>query len=363
MGGYAGTGKTTLIAYLRQALYTNDPDAEVAYCAFTGKAARVLDMSLRRHKVPRRKDFLGTLHSLLYNAKTDKNGHISGWVKKDELDYDLIIVDEASMVSEELWNDLLSFDIPVLAIGDHGQLPPIGSSFNLMANPIIRLERIFRQEATSGIIEVATMARKVGQIPRGEYGKDVKKLDRASDNISIEMEELLESWRPSWMVLCGYNHTRVRLNNELRMRMGFESPDPTLGDQVVCLRNNRTAKLYNGMLGTIIDIRPAEDDPDGLWWSAVIQLNDRKEPYGGFILREQFGARETVKQVPNTPIKKQRGDLFDFGYALTVHKAQGSSATTVLVFEERSKHMNDDDWRRWLYTAVTRAEEELFIVG
>jgi exodeoxyribonuclease V len=58
-----------------------------------------------------------------------------------------------------------------------------------------------------------------------------------------------------------------------------------------------------------------------------------------------------------------RGDLFDFGYALTVHKAQGSSADSVLVFEERNKHMNDDDWRRWLYTAVTRAERRLIIIG
>ena len=56
-----------------------------------------------------------------------------------------------------------------------------------------------------------------------------------------------------------------------------------------------------------------------------------------------------------------RGDLFDFGYALTVHKAQGSQAKRVILFEERFSQMTDDEWRRWLYTAVTRAEEELFI--
>ena len=58
-----------------------------------------------------------------------------------------------------------------------------------------------------------------------------------------------------------------------------------------------------------------------------------------------------------------KGDLFDFGYALTVHKAQGSQAKRVILFEERFKQMSNLDWRRWLYTAVTRAEEELIILG
>jgi len=58
-----------------------------------------------------------------------------------------------------------------------------------------------------------------------------------------------------------------------------------------------------------------------------------------------------------------KGDLFDFGYALTVHKAQGSQAKKVILFEERFSKMDDTDWKRWLYTAITRAEEELLIFG
>jgi len=61
--------------------------------------------------------------------------------------------------------------------------------------------------------------------------------------------------------------------------------------------------------------------------------------------------------------KVMAGDLFDFGYALTVHKAQGGQAKKVVLFEERFKKMSDQQWRRWLYTAVTRAEEELIIFG
>lgn len=360
LGGYAGTGKTTLVAYVRQALRQNDPDARVAFCAYTGKAVRVLDRTLKSHRIAKRTDSISTIHGLIYHTETNSGGHITGWRKKKALEYDLIIVDEASMVTAEIWNDLLSFKIPVLAVGDHGQLPPVGSNFNLMAEPMCKLEAVYRQAEGSGIVQAATLARTAGEIPAGSYGAEVMKVDRASDDIGVIMEDLLEQWRPDWLVLCGYNHTRVRLNESLRARMGFESMEPQVGDHVVCLRNNTKAKLYNGMTGVITWISPAEDDPEDLWWQAGIKIDDIE--YEGLVLRRQFGARETVKELPKLP-NKAKGDLFDFAYALTVHKAQGSSADTVLVFEERNKHMSDEDWRRWLYTAVTRAENRLFIVG
>jgi len=368
LGGYAGTGKTTLVAYVRQALRQNDPDARVAFCAFTGKAVRVMEQTLRRQHVNHRGDSISTIHGLIYNTETDSAGHVTGWRKRAEIKTDLIIVDEASMVTEELWQDLLSYGVPILAVGDHGQLPPVGGAFNLMAEPMIRLERVYRQAAGSPIVEVATLARTTGLIPPGRYGEGVIKYDRTGDNIGVVMEELLENWRPDWLVLCGYNHTRIRLNHDLRSRLGFDTPDPATGDHVICLRNNRTAKLYNGMTGAITHITPADDDRDHAWWQAEVRLDDRD--YTGLLLRAQFGAKETINPVPPTPGAaksgkgaKNRGDLFDFGYALTVHKAQGSQADTVLLFEERNQHMNDDDWHRWLYTAVTRAERQLFIIG
>lgn len=360
LGGYAGTGKTTLIGYVRRAIRENDPDTKVAFCAFTGKAVRVLETALKAQKVSRRADVVGTIHSLIYDTELDRAGHVTGWVRKAQLGVDLIIVDEASMVTKELWQDLTSFNIPILAVGDHGQLPPVGGDFNLMAEPVLRLERVYRQAAASPITQIATMARTSGYIPPGRYGDGVVKLDRASDDIGGAMEELLERWRPSWLVLVGYNHTRVRLNQALRNRMGFESADPVAGDQVICLRNNPTAKLYNGTTGTLTRIAASNEDQNDEWWLADISIDDAS--FEGYILREQFGARESIKRPPLAPDGK-RGNLFDFGYALTVHKAQGSSADTVLLFEERSSHMSDEDWRRWLYTAVTRAERNLYIIG
>ena len=361
LGGYAGSGKSTLVAYLRLKLREFDPEARVAFCAYTGKATRVLMERLREQKVPRLTDSVSTIHSLIYTS-SDSLGSAPSWALKDNLERSLIIVDEASMVDEAIWRDLLSFKIPVLAVGDHGQLPPVGSKFNLMASPQLRLERIWRQAEDSPIIEVATLARTEGQVPVQRFGPGVRKLDRAEAETGQTVQEMLESWRPELLVLCGYNHTRVKLNQAIRAVTGAESPEPRAGDRVVCLRNNRTAKIFNGMLGTIRSLRAADGDTDMAWYEADIELDGEDYQYSGLILRAQFGSNETIKDVPLAP-GGVRGDLWDFGYALTVHKAQGSQSPRVLVFEERFAKTSDEDWKRWLYTAVTRAEEELTIVG
>ncbi len=361
LGGYAGTGKTTMIAYLRRALRDFDDSANVSFCAYTGKATRVLDERLREHKVLRKGDSVSTIHSLIYTTE-ENDSSTPRWVRKDKLERDLIIVDEASMVDKAIWDDLLSFGIPILAVGDHGQLPPVGSPFNLMAEPAIRLERIFRQSEDSPIIDVSTMARQTGVIPIGEFGSGVRKLDKATAETGMSVQEMLENWRPNLLVLCGYNATRVQLNRAIREMRDYTSPRPQAGDQVVCLRNNRTRHIYNGMIGTVIRATPVQDNEGVAWYDAEIALEGEDFTYFGYILAEQFGSRETVKEFHIAP-DGERGDLWDFGYALTVHKAQGSQSEKVLVFEERFTKASDEEWRRWLYTAVTRAEKELTIVG
>jgi len=361
LGGYAGTGKTTLIAYLRKALKEYDEDASVSFCAYTGKATRVLQEKLRSTRVMRRGDSVSTIHSLIYTTE-DNPGGSPRWVRKDKLERDLIIVDEASMVDKSIWEDLLSFGIPILAVGDHGQLPPVGSNFNLMAEPQVRLDRIWRQAVGSPIIEVATLARETGAVPVQEFGSGVRKLDRALPETGVMVQELLESWRSDLLVLCGYNATRVKLNAAMRQMRDMESPEPQSGDQVVCLRNNRSKHIFNGMTGRVVRMVPALGEDGEQWYEAEIGLEGEDYTYTGYVWRAQFGAKETVKDVPLAP-DGERGDLWDFGYALTVHKAQGSQAERVLVFEERFARSTPEDWRRWLYTAVTRAETELTLVG
>jgi len=360
LGGYAGTGKTTVISALRKILSDNQPDMKLAFCAYTGKATQVLKKHLNQHKTLSRKDTVSTLHGLMYYSNSKADQPIS-WRKKDKLNYDLVIVDEASMLSEDLWLDLLSFNIPVIAVGDHGQLPPINSDFNLMAEPEIRLEQIFRQSVDSPIIKLATQARIHGAIEIDNYSEKVQKLNRADAETGDKVEQILISYNSNNnLVLCGYNHTRHKLNKYIRKLKDFDSEDPQVGDVIVCLRNSRESGLSNGQVGTIRAISEADNDPKNAWWYISADFDGTN--FEGYAPREQFHSLTTMSRLP----KRKKTDLiglFDFGYALTVHKAQGSQANKVLVFEERFSSMDDEQWRRWLYTAVTRAEEELYIVG
>jgi len=220
------------------------------------------------------------------------------------------------------------------------------------------LELIHRQAKNNPIIDVSIQARETGVIAPGRYGKYVVKYGIESEDRQERMEELLDSYREDTLILCGYNKTRQRLNAYIRNKKGYETPEPSHGDRVICLRNNHKARIYNGMLGTIESIRKEDDQ----WYTTEIQMDGESDLYRGRISVTQFGS-DTPLNFTDKRSAIMGGDLFDFGYATTVHKAQGSQARRVILFEERFAKMDDDQWRRWLYTAVTRAEEELYIFG
>ena len=356
-GGYAGTGKTTLLGILGQYIHKEKKKIKIAYCSFTGKAARVLQRKLKDAGSINSSDYIGTIHGLIYKAICDEKDNIIGWEKKsvEEFDYDLIIVDEASMVTSQIWDDLLSFGKPILATGDHGQLPPIEGSFNLMSNPTLRLEEIFRQERDNPIIKVSEIARRYGQIPFMNFSDTVRKIPKKEEDTQEFVSSKMESFDDQTMVLVGYNRTRVDLNRGIRQLLEFESPSPMYGDRVICLKNNPSMAIFNGMTGTILSI---SKNGIGNFYDAEISLDGEDDIFSGPISVDQFGKSETLTQYLS-----ENMNLFDFGYALTVHKAQGSQAKKVILFEERFPQMTDDNWRRWLYTAVTRAEEELYIIG
>ncbi len=358
-GGYAGTGKTTLTALLRQILHKRNPKLKIALVSYTGKAARVLKTTLIQQKASYKQDFVGTIHSLIYAPMVNEKSDIIGWDKKKSLDVKLIVVDEASMVNHDIWQDLLSFNVPIIAIGDHGQLPPIEGKFNLMEKPNIKLEKIHRQAAGNPIIKLSIQARKTGHIPVGKFGPHIEKLNQQNIDTQEKVQELLKGHSDQTMILTGYNSTRVQINNFIRQHKFFEpSPEPMVGDRVICLRNNHAKHIYNGMLGDITYLESVDENH----FYAEVDL-DENQTYKGNVYKHQFGATQP-KNYARGERKLTKGvDLFDFGYALTVHKAQGSQAPRVILFEERFKQMDDEQWRRWLYTGVTRAEKELYIVG
>lgn len=364
LGGYAGTGKTTLISILRREILALFPDKIVAFAAFTGKASQVLRISLEVHHALFPQDSCGTIHKLIYLPSIDKEGKLISWTRAPELEADLLIIDEASMITDTLWADLCSYGIPIIAIGDHGQLPPIGGNFNLLEKPDITLEQIHRQAEGNPILALALEARTEGKITPGTYAKQVRKFSHTVNDpseINDVIDHLFSNYHNDMLILCGRNKTRVQLNQAIRTKQGHESLEPESGEKLVCLKNIYTqpsGPIYNGMTGFVQHLGEDEDH----WYHAEIDFPDDNRTYDGRLCKSQFNALALVENVEGVD-HKQIGDRFDFGYALTVHKAQGSQAKTVILFEERFEKADDNAWKRWLYTAVTRARENLYIIG
>ncbi len=371
LGGYAGVGKTTVVGAIVSILRESNQELKVAFACYTGKAKNVLESKLKKWDAIKTGDFCGTLHSLLYRPITSyKNDEKEKTIEKivtfdskdQEEKYGLLVIDEASMVTEEIFKEISEFEIPILAIGDHAQLPPVFGSFNLMSNPMIRLEKIHRQAEHNPIIQLSMMARETGAIPVGEYGPTCVK---TTDGTYIN--RLMDPGRHEWMLICGTNAKRCRLNGWVRhKKLGANFPEPIPGEKVICLQNNHKRGIFNGMTGIIISLNVVDEH----WYWAEINMGDFV--YKGRIFRWQFGKDKTLKKTVHEAPQVHPddfGDLFDYGYCLTAHKAQGSEADRVVVFEEdrmrlmMERQHNGEGWRRWLYTAVTRAREQLIIVG
>jgi len=356
LGGYAGTGKTTLITILRSQIKDKFPKLKISYCAYTGKATLVLKNKLIESDAIYSTDTISTIHGLIYTPIEDEKERIIGWKPKNELDTDLILVDEASMIDETIWKDLTGYSIPIIAIGDHGQLPPINGDFNLMQKPQLLLNEIYRQAKDNPIIKLSVQARLTGQIMPGKYNDTVIKV-KNKEEMSYEIyEKVINGFDLSTLVICGYNNTRIKLNKAIRNALGIESIEPVKGDRVICLRNNHEKGIYNGMIGIIEEIYSESETR----YFARINLEDEVE-YTGLILKKQFNNPESLNFTDKRIITLDT-DLFDFGYAITVHKSQGSQAKRVLFIEEKFSKMNPENRRRWIYTAITRAQQELYII-
>ena len=377
MGGYAGVGKTTVTAKIVEALRPRFK--RIAFACYTGKAKSVLEAKLRAFNALAETDFCGTLHQLLYRPLTHEerertaagHDHITMETSfetpegRGPIPYDLIILDEASMVNETIYDDLVALNVPILAVGDHGQLKPVFGNFNLMENPMIRLEQIHRQAEGNPIIKVSMLAREEGDIPYGEWtGEDGTRVIKTRDR-SI-LAGIPNLW--DWMIITATNAMRCRANAYVRRRrFGTAYSDkPMPGDKLICLANNHGAKIFNGMVGILEEYRNMEGDLSHL---LKARIDFGETIYDGLIFKYQFGKPRACKETqPECPKVHPQdfGDLIDYGFALTCHKSQGSEMDCVVVQEEagmKRRMQQDGTWRRWLYTAATRSRKQLIIVG
>ncbi|MCP8936980.1 ATP-dependent RecD-like DNA helicase [Alsobacter sp. SYSU M60028] len=333
--GYAGTGKTTLARHFAEGM-----DGEVAFGAFTGKAAHVLRTKGCTDAT--------TIHSLIYRPKSLEEEDPSFVINRDSAasKADLIVIDECSMVDEELGRDLLSFGVPVLVLGDPAQLPPVkGGGFFTEHEPDMMLTEVHRQARDNPIIRLSMAVREGESLPRGAHGDSL--VIRRAD---IDAEAVLKADQ----VLVGMNRTRRLYNRRIRELLGFRDPMPAVGEKLVCLRNDKQKGLLNGGTWTVKRLR------EPLKGFVRMEVTPEEEPSRKAVrvkvLREFFeGGDETIPF-----LIRRESDEFDYGYALTVHKAQGSQWDDVVLFDESGAFR--EHRARWLYTGLTRAARRITVV-
>jgi exodeoxyribonuclease V len=333
--GFAGTGKTTLAKHL-----ADHADGEVKFAAFTGKAASVM----------RGKGCHGasTIHSLIYRAREsgEEIPSFDLWDEAPASKAELIIIDECSMVDAELGRDLLSFGVPLLVLGDPAQLPPIqGGGFFTEADPDVMLTEVHRQAQDDPIVRLSMQIRGGEYLEPGRYGET-----EIVAKHNLDPQRVIEADQ----VLVGRNATRRAYNSRIRMRHGLDDPMPAAGDKLVCLRNNRKKGLFNGALWTVKErggrktgIMTMRLLPDDETATRGVKVSVRSECFSGGIEQLDWARRKPY-------------DEFDYGYVLTVHKAQGSQWDDVVLFDESFAF--SDSRERWLYTGVTRAAKRLTVV-
>lgn len=366
LAGYAGTGKTTLAKCFAE---ENAGNGGVLFASFTGKAAAVMRSKGCTEAT--------TIHRLIYQTRERGSAKMRELREKLEKAEDdpqeaerlreairaelktarqplftlnpespvrsagLVVIDECSMVNGRMADDLLSFGTPVLVLGDPAQLPPVGGGgFFTERKPDFMLTEVHRQAAESGILRLATAVRQNKQLSYGDHG-DARVIERGD----VDPQEVLKFDQ----VLVGKNATRRATNKRVRELLGRSGPLPEAGDRLVCLKNNHDIGLLNGEIWNTLACEELDDAQVAL----TIENGDLVEnvtawsaPFRGEDLGQWDHDRDTQE--------------FDHGYVLTTHKAQGSQWSRVFVFDE--SYVFRRDANRWLYTAITRAADELVVV-
>jgi exodeoxyribonuclease-5 len=346
LAGYAGSGKTTMARDL-------GIEAGALFAAYTGKAALV--MQTKGCPSPT------TLHSLVFRAEEGRDPETGkpriDFIRRDDSPLagaSLLVIDECSMVDAELAAIVLSFGTRVLVIGDPAQLPPVGGGgYFTERTPDWMLTEVHRQARESGILRLATDIREGRGYDRspGAYGPDVEVMAFAS----LDAESFTCIDNDADQIIVGTNVRRHAMNDFCRGVRGFTAPLPARLDKLVCLRNDHQKGLQNGNLYRV----QAAPRVGGDWCELEIKPDD-----GGLVqsvvahTHHFLGNESALEAMPWREQKRRQS--FDYGYAITCHKSQGSQWNNVVVVDD--SRVFREDAKRWLYTAVTRAAQHLVMV-
>lgn len=354
--GAAGTGKTTVIHSIIDELGLQQN--EIMACAYVGKAVLVL----LRHGLN-----ASTIHSLIYTPQfiTEKETIIDEFgtpkeIKKKKMkfvlknslpkDLKLIVIDECAMVNDQMREDILSFGIPVIMMGDQNQLPPVFGKSSILDYPDYVLTKIMRQAEGDPIVYLSQCILKGIPVDYGIYGKS-----QVVSHVPINRDIVTNHD----MIICAKNKTREMLNDRIREDVfHYYDRKPMLGDKIICRQNNWNESLNgiyltNGLVGYITDINYCSLYRDVLYIDfrpdfmeeSFEQLSvDYKYMKADFVEKKEFGFTEMEK--------------FEYAHAITAHLSQGSEYPNVL-FVDDGKFHDEETTKRLRYTAVTRASNSI----
>lgn len=359
LSGYAGTGKSYLINELEDDCHDFYNIFRVAY---TGKACHVMrEMGMKN---------VSTIHSLIYNTYYDRDSEEFIHKLKDSMKgamNSLIIVDEASMVPQHMQDELeeMFVDCHILYVGDSGQLPPVNSLGGAVDTPNVELSEIVRQADTNPIVDVADMVRRGQSIKSDKcYTKCV---NGETLGVSVGRTELFKSDLQASVrnqfhdspILVLANKDRASINNKIVDLYEY-------CENYMVLANDKTERVFNGMV-----VKPYRDftvpkhpcithleicDPDAVDGHRQITVNTanigRSTYLNPDLLRRELGANPSAIIPPS----------IDYGYAMTVHKAQGSTVDVAYI-ARAGYEKNIDIYSRWMYTALTRASKRVHVIS
>lgn len=361
LGGYAGTGKTTLLKELNKRV------PNILFLAPTGKACQVLSS-----KIPDAK--IRTIHSALYSAmevtedmlddfrKRAKSGDeyaqsmYDYYTRKNallvrfslnpckELFTHLIVVDEASMVGKTEYENLRSIAPRLVFVGDPVQLPPVESGSIFPEKFDAFLTTVHRAALESPITRLSLAIR----------NKEFSRWDKwQNEGISILKKGSKSECLRADQVIAGMNKTRNKLNKALREEKVEHFP--LIGDKIIVKQNFRRKNglvLVNGDIGYVKEISGK---------IARLEFGYKEIPYPYFFLYDTLVAPLYGKK-PIEVSLKQHPVKFDYAYCITVHASQGSEWDKVVFFDDKMWESRPSERRKLLYTAITRAKEQLTIV-
>lgn len=359
--GYAGTGKSTMIPNIIQE--SNFPNSIVM--APTNKAVGVIKSKLKGHGLSNVS--YTTLHSIIY-GQPSKDGT---WIPKaDTIDNTLIIVDEASMVTDQLYKDLIKKvrDSYFLFIGDSFQLEPVGSACPVFDLPTTKMTQVVRHD--NGILNTANNLRVI-QNAQVQLNDDVVLIDK---NTSIrQFAEDIYTGEDSVMI-CATNNARVAYNKVIRQAVGkSERIDK---DQLIAVNNS--SQYANGEIFVGDEMAYIKSRTINITGVGIIDIDIYKQGDITFLhVPNLITASLHTLQFKDLDIATKI-DLFGkenihvatgivknvvittWAYAVSCHKMQGSQFETVYVdFDYCSSSWNAS---RWLYTGITRASKKVILL-